>query len=280
MVYPMYGVIPFVLIAPSWTETDTVGAVLEQKTEEINGCFKGITIIDLDSQTSKTRSAVIKDKQARTVNANTIAVYPKIKKDGYVLSYSAWLAAIIMKQATENEGVFCKSPSNINIDIDDCITADGTRVLYDGEDGNELNGEGIVTIIARNGWYTWGNNTAVYPEITDTKNRWIMARLAFAFVENEFIMSKIQTIDTELSPKNIENAVTEENIRLAALTAGGYILGGKMLYDKADNSNDSILNGQFKFRTQIATNIPTEVIENTFEFDAETVQNAILGGEQ
>ena len=102
-----------------------------------------------------------------------------------------------MKQATENEGVFCKSPSNINIDIDDCITADGTRVLYDGEDGNELNGEGIVTIIARNGWYTWGNNTAVYPEITDTKNRWIMARLAFAFVENEFIMSKIQTIDTE-----------------------------------------------------------------------------------
>ena len=33
-------------------------------------------------------------------------------------------------------------------------------------------------------------------------------------------------------------------------------------------------------RTQIATNIPTEVIENTFEFDAETVQNAILGGEQ
>ena len=280
MVYPMYGVIPFVLIAPGWTETDTVGAVLEQKTEEINGCFKGITIIDLDSQTSKTRSAVIKDKQARTVNANTIAVYPKIKKDGYVLSYSAWLAAIIMKQATENEGVFCKSPSNINIDIDDCITADGTRVLYDGEDGNELNGEGIVTIIARNGWYTWGNNTALYPEITDTKSRWIMARLAFAFVENEFIMSKIQTIDTELSPKNIENAVTEENIRLAALTAGGYILGGKMLYDKADNSNDSILNGQFKFRTQIATNIPTEVIENTFEFDAETVQNAILGGEQ
>ena len=83
-----------------------------------------------------------------------------------------------------------------------------------------------------------------------------------------------------MSPKNIENAVTEENIRLAALTAGGYILGGKMLYDKADNSNESILNGQFKFRTQIATNIPTEFIENTFEFDAETVQNAILGGEQ
>lgn len=80
MVYPMYGVIPFVLIAPGWTETDTVGAVLEQKTEEINGCFKGITIIDLDSQTSKTRSAVIKDKQARTVNANTIAGLSKDKK--------------------------------------------------------------------------------------------------------------------------------------------------------------------------------------------------------
>src|SRR5699024_7635003 len=118
-------------------------------------------------------------------------------------------------------GITCKSPSNQQISGDDVCLADGTSIYYDQEDGNELNAEGIVTVISRNGWYTWGNSTAAYPETTDPVKRWIMTRLSFLYIENDFINSHFASVDGAINKKLVENIITEENIKLASYAAAG-----------------------------------------------------------
>ena len=277
-IYPRLGVVPLILTAPGWSQNDTVGAVLKSKTTEINGCYKAHALIDLDSSKSKTRAAAITDKNARTLDSNCTALYPMVKKDNHIIYYSAMMSAVIMSQAAATDGITCKSPSNQSLDIDDCVLADGTSIYYDQEDGNELNAAGIVTIISRNGWYTWGNNTAGYPETTETKDRWIMSKLTFNYVENDFISSNFANIDGDLNRRMFEDAITDENIKLSAWALKGYIAGGTMSYELSDNPDRKILNGHFTFRTALASNIPGEKIENIFSFDVDTLKTVILGG--
>ena len=279
-VFPSLGVVPFIITAPGWTTDDTVGAVLASKAPIINGCYKGMVIDDIDSTEATTRAGAIEAKKNRTLDENCIAVYPAVKKNDKIIAYSAVLSALIMYQATTTGGITCKSPSNQKISVDDVCLADGTSIYYDQEDGNELNAEGIVTVISRNGWYTWGNSTAAYPETTDPVKRWIMTRLSFLYIENDFINSHFASVDGAINKKLVENIITEENIKLASYAAAGYIASGKISYNAGDNPDEEILNGHFTFRTSLAANIPSEVIENKFSFDMDALKNAITGGEQ
>lgn len=279
-IFPTLGIVPLIIIAPGWTTDDTVGAVLKSKAPKINGCYQAMVIVDIDTTVAKTRAEAIEEKKSRTLDENCIAVYPMAKKNNKIISYSAVLAALIMYQATQTGGVTCKSPSNQKINIDDVVLADGTSVYYDQEDGNELNAEGIVTIISRNGWYTWGNNTAAYPDTLDPVKRWIMTRLSFLYIENDFINSHFSSIDGAISKKLVENIITDENIKLASYAAAGYIAAGKINYNAGDNPDEEILKGHFTFRTSLAGNIPGENIENIFSFDTDALKSAILGGEQ
>lgn len=279
-VYPMFGVVPSVIIAPGWTNNDTVGAVLSSKTTEINGNFSAVTILDLDTETAKTRSEAITAKRARTFNDTCIFTYPLIKKGDRVMAYSAVLAALIMSLAAANEGVTCKSPSNKAIDIDDVLLADGTSLFYNQLDGNELNAEGIVTIIARNGWYTWGNNTAAYPNTIDPVKRWIVTHMTFDYMGNDFINKVTAQIDENIDLKLVENAVTDYNITLAGHATEGRIIAGKVIYNPDDNDETSLLLGKFTTRMSIGGNIPAEVIKNIKSYDVDALTNALFGGEQ
>ena len=279
-VYPMFGVVPSVIIAPGWTTNDTIGAVLSSKTTEINGNFSAVTILDIDTASAKTRSAAIAAKKARTFNDTCIFTYPLVKKGDRVLAYSAVIAALTMSLAASNDGVTCKSPSNKAIDIDDVVLADGTSLFYNQLDGNELNAEGIVTIIARNGWYTWGNNTAAYPATTDPVKRWIVTHMTFDYMGNDFINKVISKVDENIDLKLVENAVTDYNITLAGHATEGRIIAGKVVYDPADNDETSLLLGRFKTRMSIGGNIPAEVIKNVKSYDVNALTNALFGGEQ
>lgn len=278
-VFPRCGVTPLLILAPGWTTDDEIGAVLMGKTEEINGNYQAFALFDLDTEKAKTRAEAIKEKEARTMNENCAALFPMVKKNGYTISYSAYLAAQIMAQAAATDGITCKSPSNKAMNIDDCVLADGTSVFYDQEDGNELNAAGIVTIISRNGWYSWGNNTAAYPATKDPVKRWIMTRLAFMWIENDYVNTVIPKIDDDLKKdKIIDNATTDYNIKLSSLAATGRIIKGKISYTATDNNANSIASGKFKVRTSLTANVPGETIENEFMFDMDALIEAVTGG--
>ena len=106
-----------------------------------------------------------------------------------------------------------------------------------------------------------------------------MTRLSFHWIENDFINSYFSVVDSPLNKKMVENCVTDENIKLSAWSAMGYIAGGKIYYNAGDNPDSEILQGKFTFRTSLAGNIPGETINNIFSFDTETLYASILGGE-
>ena len=279
-IFPKLGVVPFVFTAPGWSTDDTVGAVLEAKATAVNGCYKAFAISDIDTTKAKTREKAIEEKKSRIIGKNSAVTFPMVRKGDKIIAMSSYISAQIMALAAENGGVPCKSPSNKKIVIDDVVLADGTPVYYDQEDGNELNAEGIITVISRNGWYAWGNNTAAYPDSVDPVERFIMTRLSFFYVENDFINSYFSSVDEPLSKKTVENCVTDENIKLAGWANSGYIVSGKINFNAGDNPDDEILKGHFTFRTQLAANIPAEVIDNIFSFDTDALSKNILGGEQ
>ena len=279
-IFPCLGVIPFILTAPGYSKDDTISAMLQSKAAEINGCYKGMAISDIDTTKSKTRAAAIREKKSRTLNENNIPLFPMVKKDGYIISLSAVVSALIMQLATQTDGMTCQSPSNKALNIDDVVLEDGTSVYYDQDEGNELNADGIVTVISRNGFYLWGNDTAAYPDTTDPVKRRIMSRLAFNWIENDFINSEFSEVDEPLNQKMVENFITDYNLKLSAFAAAGYIPGGEIYYNAGENPAEEIKNGHFKFHTRLATNVPGEYFENEFTFDMNILINSLTGGEE
>lgn len=278
-IFPRLRVIPLILTVPKYSTDDTVGAALGAKTEKINGTYTAMAICDLDTTTAVTRAKAIAEKKERTVIGNTAVCWPMIKKGGRIISYSAVLSALIMKLAADTEGFTCQSPSNKSISIDDCCLSNGTSVFMDEPDGNELCAQGIVTIINRNGWKTWGNNMACYPDNTKVKDRFIMSRLSMNWLRNNFINTNAALIDERLTKRIVDDIINDYNIRLSAFAAKEYILGGKISFNSESNTKESIVSGQFVFDTQIAPNIPMEAIKNTYTVDIDEIRNAIVGGE-
>ncbi len=276
-VFPKLGVTPFLYSAPGWTTDDTVTAILKEKAKSVNGCYHGIVIADLDTDKAKTIEKAIEEKKGRAFDEDTIAVWPMAKYGEYILPYSAIIGGLIMSRAADTDGVTCESPSNKRIPIDGAVLKDGTAVDLDQEDGNELNAEGIVTIISRNGLYAWGNNTAIYPSTTDPVKRWIMTRLSFLWIENDFINSTFAVVDGPIGRKAIESAITDYNIKLASYVNKGIIVAGRIEYYAADNPMSDVLKGHFKQRAPIAANIPMEAVETEFSYDVDALQNSLFG---
>lgn len=270
-VYPKTGAVPMILVAPKYSENDEVGAMMDAKTKDISGSISSFALLDISAGYNATRRAVIQGKNGRTGSENSAFFFPKVKKGDYILSYSAYAGALIMYRSMLADGVFCNGIDNQKLNIDDCVLDDGTSVCYNQPDGNELVGAGIVTIIARNGFYAWGNNTAAYPATTAPATRWINMRIAFTYAENDFIA---RNANREIDTRTMEDLITDENIKLAAWSANGYIINGVMEFNAADNSADDLAAGKFTLRTKFTPNANAETVTNIFKFDKDALDAA------
>lgn len=272
-VYAKTGEVPMLLSAPQFSETDTVGAALIAKTTEIAGCFSAFALLDLACPAGSTRASAITARRARTEGENAAYFFPRVKRGGYTISYSALAAAAIMYRATLTGGVIANGIDNLALGVDDVVLADGTPIFYNQPDGNELVEVGIITAIARGGkFYAWGNNSAAYPTKTNPDSRWINMRLAFIFTENDFIASNA---GREITPRTMEDLMTDENIKLGAWSSNGYIINGSMSFLAADNTVEDVSNGNYKLRTRLAPNVNAETATNVFTYDLDAVAAAI-----
>ena len=63
-VYPKFGVVPGFVLAPGFSHEAEVGAALSASAELINGVFKAMAIVDLDTTKTKVYTAVKEQKEA------------------------------------------------------------------------------------------------------------------------------------------------------------------------------------------------------------------------
>ena len=167
-VYPKFGKVPGILLAPRFSKDALVCAALQAKCRKINGVFNAVCYIDLDCGTSGAKKytdvAGQKTKQTAT-SREAYALWLFCKVGDTVYSGSTMAAAATVYNDGQNNDCPNASPSNVTVPISAACLEDGTEMLLDQEQGTFLNDQGIATFI-RSGsdFVIWGNETACYPE--------------------------------------------------------------------------------------------------------------------
>jgi len=281
-VYPKFGVVPYMLLAPGWSHIPAVALALTAKSQLISSLFTAKAVVDLDTSDGKADSMEkvmeYKDKNAYS-DRNMIAAWPLVGVGDYKYYYSAQLAAHLEYIAGNNGGVPSLSPSNKDIKIMGLYTADGEEVLPEMDEANDyMNACGVVTAINVNGWKCWGNNTAAYPSSRDPIDRWINIVTIFDYIENNFKLTFFKNVDDLTDYRLIDEVVSGFNMQLNGLQGSNDIAGGEIIFDHEENPIAEILNGHIKFHTKIGGYAPAEYIENVFEFDPTITQASLEGG--
>lgn len=282
-VYPEFGLTPSLLLAPGWSHIPAVGLALAGKCEDISGLFKAECAVDIDCGQTSGGAKVYTEVESVKSNSgyaheHMICLWPMVKYAGRKMAFSAIYAAMATYSDAQNDNVPNLSPSNRAIRISAAVLYDGTEVLLDQPQANELNAVGVVTAINQGVWKAWGNNTAAYPGTTDPKDRWVACRRFFSWWGNSFITTYMEKVDNPANYRLIESIVDSENVRANSLVSTGKCAGLRMVYSKDDNPIGNVIDGKIVFRQYLAPYTPAEDILNVLEFDPSMIE-AALGGE-
>ena len=275
-VYPKLALVPGIIIAPGYTQKSAVARKLEELSRNIHDCFNGLLLCDVDPSI-KDHTKVADWKNDNGYNQQSILLWPKKKISGIIYWFSQVAAAAIQHLDFGSENVPYKSPSNKKIPIEAAVLNDGTELFLEKEQANILNAAGVVTSINMSGWRMWGNETCVYPEKDDPKDRYIMTRRMFDFINNQFILRFLDKVDDPTDKRLIEAIVDGFNMYLNSLQSQGMIMSGKIEFDYSTATPENLASGKLQFITKLGSHVPAKEIIHVTEFDPKGLIS--IGGE-
>ncbi len=277
-VYPKLGVVPSLLLAPGYSQNATVGAALAAKAANLNGVFKAMALVDLDTTqaTKYTDCNTVKASSGFTSKYQYV-LWPCDKLGDYIFAKSAVVGAPTAYYDAENDDVPSRSPSNEMLGVTGQCLADGTEINLDMDQASTVNTYGVTTAVNVNGFRLWGNYTGAYPASTDAKDIWFPVRRMFNWQCNNFILTYFSKVDDPMNRVLIEAIVDSENIRCAAYAPDKWA-GAKIEYRTEDNPTTDILAGRMTFRQKIAPYTPAQEIVDILSYDTDLLAS-VLGGE-
>ncbi len=277
---PKLAMTPGILLAPRFSRSAVVAAAIQAKTKEINGVFKAVCIVDIDStETGAQKYTDVKQtKERQAVNdPNTYAVWPFAKAGDVVYSGSTLAGALTAYTDAVNNDIPNVSPSNKTLSISAACLPDGTEVLLDQDQANTINSFGVATFLNVNGFRLWGNNTAAYPGNSDPKDRWFSVRRFLTWAGNTFILTYFQKVDSPANRRLIESIVDSENIRGHSFVARGVCARYEITFLEDENPTTDLMNGKITFHQYITPFPPAEHIQDIIEFDPYALTSALFG---
>lgn len=268
-VFPRLGVVPGLVLSPGFSHDPVVGSVMTAKALKINGNFNAQAITDLPADQTAAQVEKWKEDNLYT-DKRQFNTWPKVTKSGRTYWLSTHLAGLICQLDAESDGVPFRSPSNKSLQIDGIVLENGTVVALGPDEAELINAEGIVTALNFiGGFRSWGNRTGAFPEAIDPQSSFIPVRRMFDWWNNTIILTQWMYVDEPANKRLVEAIVDSLNIRLNGLQASGYILGGRVEFNKEDNPKESTMNGKLKFRTYLTPPSPAQELEFLVEYDAE-----------
>ncbi|MDT3416171.1 phage tail sheath protein FI [Brevibacillus aydinogluensis] len=270
-VFPLFRMVPGQILAPGWSQDPVVAAVIKAKSSNINGVFRAISVVDLDSSSEGadhyTKAPAWKNDNNYT-DPLQIPCWPKVKLGDKVFHLSTQVAGVICKTDADHDDIPYVSPSNKNLQANAVVTESGAEVSLGLDQANYLNSQGIVTALNFTGGYKlWGNHTAAYPAITDVKDSFIAVRRMFNWINNTLILTYFENVDDPTNRRLIDSVVDSVNLWLNGLTARGALLGGRVAFLSEENPTSDLLAGIVRFHLYLASPIPAQAIQFTLEYD-------------
>ena len=268
-VFPLYGLVPGMVLAPGWSQNPEVAAIMGAKSDNINGHFKAISLTDVPTDIVKKYTDVSAWKNQNNYTGNNqVVCWPMVRLGERIYHLSTQLMGVTGKVDASNDDVPYESPSNKNIQATGACLEDGTEVILGPELGSYLNSQGVVTAINFiGGWKVWGNRTACYPANTDPKDAFIPLRRMNNWLAQTFILTYWVKVDKPITRRLIDTVVDSENIRLNGLMARGFILGGRVEFLKEENPTTDLMDGIIRFHTYWTPPTPARAIDNAIEYD-------------
>ena len=270
-VYPKYGIVPTLILAPGFSEDVEVALLMSAKALQINGNFNALALID-----APTSGAVIKYSDVpnwKNLNGlsatNQIVLWPNVVQGKTIYHASTHMAGIIARTDYTNDGFPHCSPSNKTANITGLCLSDGAEVILGMEKVNYLNGQGVCSFTNFGGsWRAWGNRTAAYPSSTDPKDTFIPVRRMFHWVGNTIVQTLWQKVDEPGNRRLIDSVKDSLNQWLNSLSKGDQILGGRVEFLEVDNPTTALMDGKYTFRVYLTPPSPAE--ELVFDLSIDT----------
>lgn len=274
-VFPKFRLQPGFILAPGYSHLPEVAAVMNTKARKVNNLWGAIALIDAPTNIDYTQVAEWKNTN-NIVQEGQIVLYPALKLGDKKYHYSTHFVGSVNVTDGKYGGIPYKSPSNENLKIDSTVTDSG-EIIFDLDQANLLNGQGIVTALNFNGWKTWGNRTAVYPTSSDVKDTFISNRRMFDWTMNTVILTYFSKVDEPINKRLIETVVNSMNIWLNGLSSQGVLIGGKVEFLASENPVTDVMDGKVRFHFYITPPSPARDIEFIQEYDVNLIQNFING---
>ncbi len=272
-IYPRFGKVPGIIIAPGFSHDSAVGAVMKAKATNICGHFRAIAIAD-ESTTEAvkyTDASSWKDKNNYN-DSSLVLCWPMLSLSGTKYHMSTQLASLMNKVDAANGDVPYHSPSNQSFQADASVLADGTEIYLNTANAAYVNGQGIVTALNFvGGWKAWGNRTTAFPGTTDPKDAYICDRRMFNWVLNTLITDFWSKVDAPANKRLISSIVDSANIWLNGLTARQYILGGRVEFREDENTTTDLMDGVINFHVYFTPPSPARDIEFIQEYDTDYI---------
>lgn len=268
-VFPLTGLVPGIVLAPGWSDDPTVGAIMKAKAGNINSHFKAITLNDVPTDTVKKYTDVKNWMNQNSYNdTSQVVCWPMVKMGAKLYHLSTHVLGVLLTTDSSNDDIPYESPSNKSMQVSGCCLQDGTEIALGPDEGEYLNGQGVVTALNFvGGWKCWGNRTACYPSNTDPKDAFISIRRMFNWHAQTFIQTYWAKVDKPINKRLIQTVIDSENMRLNGLTGQGVILGGRIEFRENENPTTNLMDGIIKFHTYLTPPTPAREIENVLEYD-------------
>jgi len=276
-VFPKYGIVADLVLAPGWSHDSEVAAIMSAKVQSINGVFEGKALCDIDTNDVRHYADAPAWKKAKNINSKyQLICWPLFKLGERIFHASVQAAGRMGLTDSDNGGCPAESPSNKLLQMDSAVLADGTVVLLDLQQANYLNSNGIITALNFIGGYVlWGDETACFPADTDVKNYFICVSRMFGWVANSLILTYWSKVDKKMTRRLIDSIVDSVNIWLNGLTAEEKLLGGRVEFREEENPVTSLMAGKATFHIFLTPPSPMRECEFVLEYDVEYVSAAL-----
>lgn len=272
-VFPMFGLVPGMVLAPGWSHDPEVAAVMTAKASNINAHFKCIALTDVPADDITKYTDVSQWKNLNNyVSPRQVVCWPKVKLGDNEFHLSTQIAGIMCKTDAENDDVPYVSPSNKNLQANSAV-AGANEVMLGPEQGAYLNGQGVVTALNFvGGWKAWGNRTGAYPSVTDVKDTFIPIRRMFDWIGNTLVLTFWQKVDYPITKRLVDTIIDSANIWLNGLAAREYILGGRVEFLRDENPTTDLIDGIIRFHVYVTPPAPAREIDFIVEYDPQYLE--------
>jgi len=256
LVYQTLNVIPNLILCPKWSSTKAVYEAMVKAGTKINGHWEAFPYAGIPLKSGSTAidtiEAAIKWKNDNGyISERTKVFWPQAKDTSGRVFHAEVLAAwrTLFVDAS-HEGLPMESCSNKAVPVAaQYFGADSLNRGFDQQRANELNAEGITTVVYWGGqWVLWGPHTAAYKHGAVTDNRVIFDNSIRIMMHtlNSFQADWAFDIDSPMTRAKADTIRNREQEKADARAAMGAFIGTPVVrFDQEANSVGDLVEGNF-----------------------------------